>query len=43
MARRGTSSPAAEVAPYRTREAKDYGVDPDRQRADWRAGRPSSI
>jgi conjugative relaxase-like TrwC/TraI family protein len=39
MERRGTSSAAAaEVAAYRTREAKDYGVDPDRQRADWRAG-----
>ena len=39
MERRGTSSAAAaEVAAYRTRDAKDYGVDPDRQRADWRAG-----
>lgn len=38
MAERGTSSPAAaEVAAYRTREAKDYGVDPDSQRAGWRA------
>jgi conjugative relaxase-like TrwC/TraI family protein len=39
MAERGTSSAAAaEVAAYRTRDAKDYGVDPDNQRADWRAG-----
>ncbi|HKT82872.1 MAG TPA: MobF family relaxase, partial [Solirubrobacterales bacterium] len=39
MAERGTSSAAAaEVAAYRTRDAKDYGVDPDSQRADWRAG-----
>jgi conjugative relaxase-like TrwC/TraI family protein len=39
MERRGTSSAAAaEVAAYRTRDAKDYDVDPDRQRADWRAG-----
>lgn len=38
MERLGTSSAAAaEVAAYRTREAKDYGVDPDRQRVDWRA------
>jgi conjugative relaxase-like TrwC/TraI family protein len=38
MERRGTSSAAAaEVAAYRTRDAKDYEVDPDRQRADWRA------
>jgi conjugative relaxase-like TrwC/TraI family protein len=38
MAERGTSSAAAaEVAAYRTRDAKDYGVDPDAQRADWRA------
>lgn len=38
MAERGTSSAAAaEVAAYRTREAKDYEVDPDRQRAEWRA------
>jgi conjugative relaxase-like TrwC/TraI family protein len=35
---RGTSSPgAAEIAAYRTRDHKDYGVDPDRQRADWRS------
>jgi hypothetical protein len=26
---------AAEVAAYRTRDAKDYGVDPDRRRAEW--------
>jgi conjugative relaxase-like TrwC/TraI family protein len=38
MAERGTTSPAAaEVAAYRTRDAKDYGVDADSQRADWRA------
>jgi len=38
MERHGTTSAAAaEVAAYRTRDAKDYGVDPDRQRADWRA------
>jgi hypothetical protein len=38
MAERGVSSAAAaEVAAYRTREAKDYGVDPDNQRADWLA------
>ena len=36
LAERGVSSPAAaEVAAYRTREAKDYGVDADNQRADW--------
>ena len=36
MAERGFSSPAAaEVAAYRTRDAKDYGVDADNQRADW--------
>ena len=36
MAERGVSSPAAAaVAAYRTREAKDYGVDPDTQRAEW--------
>jgi TrwC relaxase len=28
---------AAEVAAYRTRDAKDYGVDPDRRRAEWAA------
>jgi len=31
------SAAAAEVAAYRTREAKDYGVDLDGQRADWLA------
>jgi conjugative relaxase-like TrwC/TraI family protein len=31
---------AAEVAAYQTREAKDYGVDPDNQRADWIARAP---
>jgi conjugative relaxase-like TrwC/TraI family protein len=36
MAERGTSSAAAaEVAAYRTRDAKDYAVDPDTQRAEW--------
>lgn len=36
MAERGTgSAAAAEVAAYRTRDAKDYGVDPDTQRAEW--------
>ena len=36
MAERGTSSAAAaEVAAYRTRDAKDYGVDPDTQRSEW--------
>lgn len=36
MAERGTSSPAAaEVAAYRTRDAKDYAVDPDTQREEW--------
>ena len=36
MAERGISSPAAaEVAAYRTRDAKDYAVDPDTQRAEW--------
>ena len=36
MAERGVSSAAAaEVAAYRTREAKDYRVDPDTQRAEW--------
>lgn len=36
MAERGTSSAAAaEVAAYRTREAKDYAVDPDSQRQEW--------
>lgn len=36
MAERGVSSAAAaEVAAYRTRDAKDYGVDVDNQRAEW--------
>jgi conjugative relaxase-like TrwC/TraI family protein len=36
MAERGTSSAAAaEVAAYRTRDAKDYRVDPDNQRSEW--------
>jgi conjugative relaxase-like TrwC/TraI family protein len=36
MAERGTTSAAAaEVAAYRTRDRKDYGVDPDGQRAEW--------
>ncbi len=36
MAERGTSSAAAaEVAAYRTRDAKDYAVDPDTQRSEW--------
>jgi len=36
MAERGTSSAAAaEVAAYRTRDAKDYKVDPDTQREEW--------
>lgn len=41
MAERGVSSAAAaEVAAYRTRDAKDYGVDVDERRAEWiaRAG-----
>lgn len=38
MSERGTSSAAAaEVAAYRTRDAKDYRVDPDHQRAEWLA------
>jgi conjugative relaxase-like TrwC/TraI family protein len=38
MQRLGVDSPAAaEIAAYRTRAAKDYGVDPDRQRVDWRS------
>jgi len=38
MAERGTSSAAAaEVAAYRTRDRKDYGVDADNQRAEWRS------
>ena len=36
MAERGTSSAAAaEVAAYRTRDAKDYSVDRDTQRQEW--------
>ncbi len=36
MAERGTTSAAAaEVAAYRTRDAKDYAVDPDTQRSEW--------
>ncbi len=36
MAERGASSAAAaEVAAYRTRANKDYGVDADTQRAEW--------
>jgi conjugative relaxase-like TrwC/TraI family protein len=36
MAERGvTSAAAAKVAAYRTRDAKDYGVDVDNQRAEW--------
>jgi conjugative relaxase-like TrwC/TraI family protein len=36
MAERGVSSPAAaEVAAYRTRDAKDYKVDADTQREEW--------
>jgi conjugative relaxase-like TrwC/TraI family protein len=36
MAERGVSSAAAaEVAAYRTRDAKDYGVDVDERRAEW--------
>jgi len=36
MAERGVASAAAaEVAAYRTREAKDYGVDVDERRAEW--------
>jgi conjugative relaxase-like TrwC/TraI family protein len=36
MAERGTDSPAAaEVAAYRTRDAKDYKVDADTQREEW--------
>jgi TrwC relaxase len=38
LALRGVSSAkAAEVAAYRTRQGKDYGVDPDRRRAEWAA------
>ena len=38
LAERGVSgAKAAEVAAYRTREAKDYGVDPDQRRAEWAA------
>jgi conjugative relaxase-like TrwC/TraI family protein len=36
MAERGVdSAAAAEVAAYRTREGKDYGVDVDERRAEW--------
>lgn len=36
MAERGVSSAAAaKVAAYRTRDAKDYGVNVDNQRAEW--------
>lgn len=36
MAERGVSSAAAaEVAAYRTRDAKDYGVDVDERREEW--------
>ena len=36
MAERGVdSAAAAEVAAYRTRDAKDYGVDVDERRAEW--------
>jgi conjugative relaxase-like TrwC/TraI family protein len=36
MAEHGTSSAAAaEVAAYRTRDAKDYAVNPDTQRSEW--------
>ncbi len=36
LAERGdTSAAAAEIAAYRTRDRKDYGVDPDTQRSEW--------
>jgi conjugative relaxase-like TrwC/TraI family protein len=36
LAERGdTSAAAAEVAAYRTRDRKDYKVDPDTQRSEW--------
>jgi conjugative relaxase-like TrwC/TraI family protein len=36
MAERGeTSAAAAVIAAYRTRDRKDYGVNPDTQRAEW--------
>jgi len=36
MAARGDTSPAAAVvAAYRTRDGKDYGVNPDTQRQEW--------
>jgi conjugative relaxase-like TrwC/TraI family protein len=36
MAARGTTSArAAEVSAYRTRDAKDYGVDEDTRRSEW--------
>jgi conjugative relaxase-like TrwC/TraI family protein len=38
LAERGVSgAKAAEVAAYRTREAKDYGVDPDQRQFEWAA------
>ncbi len=38
LAARGVSgAKAAEVAAYRTRDAKDYDVDPDRRREEWAA------
>ena len=38
MAERGSSGArAAEIAAYRTRDRKDYGVDPDRRRSEWRS------
>ncbi len=38
LAERGVSgAKAAEVAAYRTREAKDYGVDPDQRQLEWAA------
>ena len=38
MAERAVSSArTAEIAAYRTREAKDYRVDPDRRRVEWAA------
>ncbi len=36
MAERGdTTAAAAVIAAYRTRDRKDYGVDPDTQRSEW--------
>ena len=38
LAERGVcGAKAAEVAAYRTREAKDYGVDPDQRQLEWAA------